>query len=317
MGTTIACAQCHDHKYDPLTQEEYFKLFAFFNNTQDRDLKDESPLISFFTEEQNRGRRAWNARWPPSSRRLRRPLLNWSPVSSGGRIRSRPSSDGSRSPAAMTPQSAAKLSLLDDQSILAETAGANTDVYTLKLAAEGERLTAASARDAAARIAARSGAGPCAWGNFMISRVLAAVVPPGDAKPVGRFVRVEIPGKNKILSLAEVQVFQGGENRAPREPPPRAVPGSMARPVWRSTATPTATTRRRNRRRTPRRPTTHGGNSTSSKLSRSIGSRSGTGPTAKSTPGSMDVGSPCSTRNAARLDTTHGNGPRLEPQSIR
>ncbi len=42
------------------------------------------------------------------------------------------------------------------------------------------------------------------------------MVPPGDAKPVGRFVRVEIPGKNKILSLAEVQVFQGGENQAPR-----------------------------------------------------------------------------------------------------
>src|SRR5437868_5766559 len=36
MGTTIACAQCHDHKYDPFTQREYFQLFAFFNNTADR-----------------------------------------------------------------------------------------------------------------------------------------------------------------------------------------------------------------------------------------------------------------------------------------
>ena len=36
MGTTIACAQCHDHKYDPYSQKEYFRLFAFFNNTADR-----------------------------------------------------------------------------------------------------------------------------------------------------------------------------------------------------------------------------------------------------------------------------------------
>ncbi len=35
MGSTFACAQCHDHKYDPFTQKEYFQLFAFFNNTAD------------------------------------------------------------------------------------------------------------------------------------------------------------------------------------------------------------------------------------------------------------------------------------------
>jgi len=32
LGLSIACAQCHDHKFDPLSQEEYFKLFAFLNN---------------------------------------------------------------------------------------------------------------------------------------------------------------------------------------------------------------------------------------------------------------------------------------------
>ncbi|MDA8823192.1 PSD1 and planctomycete cytochrome C domain-containing protein [Opitutales bacterium] len=33
LGTTMECAQCHSHKYDPFSQEEYFKMFAFFNNT--------------------------------------------------------------------------------------------------------------------------------------------------------------------------------------------------------------------------------------------------------------------------------------------
>ena len=33
LGTTLECAQCHNHKYDPFSQEEYFQMFAFFNNT--------------------------------------------------------------------------------------------------------------------------------------------------------------------------------------------------------------------------------------------------------------------------------------------
>ena len=33
LGLTIQCAQCHTHKYDPLTQEEYYRMFAFLNNS--------------------------------------------------------------------------------------------------------------------------------------------------------------------------------------------------------------------------------------------------------------------------------------------
>ena len=32
LGLTIQCAQCHNHKFDPILQEEYYQLFAFLNN---------------------------------------------------------------------------------------------------------------------------------------------------------------------------------------------------------------------------------------------------------------------------------------------
>ena len=33
LGTTLECAQCHSHKYDPFSQREYYQLFDYFNNT--------------------------------------------------------------------------------------------------------------------------------------------------------------------------------------------------------------------------------------------------------------------------------------------
>lgn len=35
LGMTFSCAQCHDHKFDPLTQKDYYRLFAMFNNSVD------------------------------------------------------------------------------------------------------------------------------------------------------------------------------------------------------------------------------------------------------------------------------------------
>ena len=56
MGTTIDCAQCHTHKYDPITQEEYYKLFAIFNQTEDSDKGDERPVLTVFDDATKRRR---------------------------------------------------------------------------------------------------------------------------------------------------------------------------------------------------------------------------------------------------------------------
>src|SRR5205085_12617524 len=38
MGLTVGCAQCHDHKYDPIKQKEFYQLYAFFNNVRENGL---------------------------------------------------------------------------------------------------------------------------------------------------------------------------------------------------------------------------------------------------------------------------------------
>jgi len=43
LGLTLACAQCHDHKFDPLSQREYYEFFAFFNNVDEPDMEFVTP----------------------------------------------------------------------------------------------------------------------------------------------------------------------------------------------------------------------------------------------------------------------------------
>ncbi len=158
-GMTLACAQCHDHKYDPFSQREYFELFALFNTTQDSDKRDERPTLELFTEAQ----RADAARWRSELADARTMLK------------------------ADTPQYAAERAKWDRgfprsprwQPL--ESAGPGVTALRITGAVEPPRLT---------------------WR-------------PADVEAVpARFVRVSMPGKSHFLSLAEVEVFEGGENVA-------------------------------------------------------------------------------------------------------
>lgn len=56
LGLTMECAKCHDHKYDPITQKDHYKLFAFFNNVpelgEDGRVANAVPMIQAPTAEE-------------------------------------------------------------------------------------------------------------------------------------------------------------------------------------------------------------------------------------------------------------------------
>lgn len=56
LGLTVACAQCHDHKFDPITQREFYQLYAFFHNVPEKGLDgnqgNAAPMLQLPTAEQ-------------------------------------------------------------------------------------------------------------------------------------------------------------------------------------------------------------------------------------------------------------------------
>ena len=216
MGTSFACAQCHTHKFDPITNAEYFRLFAFLNNTADSDKKDEQPVLGFTTAEQKEQRAHWESQLAALDAKFRTPSA---PVIAGAEkwMRDFPAKLDWRSPqpTAARAKSGAKFETQPDGTITVPKNDAKTDSYTIELPlADAQKVSALRIESLPADTLPGKGAGH-GGGNFVVTRVHASVVPPAETKgPVARFVRIELPGKNKILQLAEVQVFSSGKNVA-------------------------------------------------------------------------------------------------------
>jgi mono/diheme cytochrome c family protein len=76
MGLTAGCAKCHTHKYDPISQTEYYQLFAIFNHTEDSDKADERPTMPLPTSEQT----AEDRRIDDEIAELKKRLEIWTPA---------------------------------------------------------------------------------------------------------------------------------------------------------------------------------------------------------------------------------------------
>ena len=85
LGLTMQCAQCHTHKFDPLTQDEYYGLFAFLNNTYEaqswvytaeqrsRSRRSTSGIAALEDAAARRARRTGSRSWRPGRTSARKP----------------------------------------------------------------------------------------------------------------------------------------------------------------------------------------------------------------------------------------------------
>ncbi len=206
MGTTMACAQCHTHKFDPITINEYFEFYAFLNQSADSDKKDEMPLHSFDTPELRQQREKLKREIDELEKKFTSPAPAWlAGFDAWDQGFARDLGWQTPQPMQVTTQSK-QTAVVAAGGAVSIPKNSDTDVYTIELPAAGDKLSAL-------RVETIPAAG---FGNFVITDVKAEVVPP-EAKqaPQARYVRIELPGEKKMLQLAEVQIFSGSENIAP------------------------------------------------------------------------------------------------------
>ena len=206
MGTTMACAQCHTHKFDPITINEYFQFYAFLNQSADSDKKDEAPLLSFDTPELIQKRANLKGESGRLEKKFTAPAQEWlAGLDAWDQGFARDLGWQTPQPVNVTTQSKQTARIAPGGTVSIPT-NSDTDSYTVELPAPGGKFSAL-------RIETIPADG---FGNFVITDVKAEVVPP-DARQAAqvRYVRIELPGEKKLLQLAEVQVFSGSENIAP------------------------------------------------------------------------------------------------------
>ncbi len=136
MGLTAGCASCHDHKFDPITQKEYYKLSAFFNNVSedamDRNRKDPAPVIKLPTSEESERMASYDRRIKSLEDLIKAPmtgvdvaqsrweaeLTEWRPVQAEDLV-------------SLVSLAGATMSLLADGSIQASGKNPDTDTYEI------------------------------------------------------------------------------------------------------------------------------------------------------------------------------------------
>lgn len=214
MGTTMACAQCHSHKYDPLTQEEYFRLFAILNNTADVDQRDESPLLEIWTTEQERQKAEWQTRIAQLEEVVSTPTPDLAAAEAdwAADLAVEPQW-ATLHPASAAAESEAGLSV-GEEGIVTAAESTEQNSYSLRIPVSIDRSLTALQLETLPEATSPGGGAGFADGKFVITHISASVSPPPDAVPSGRYVRIELPGDERILSLAEVQVFEGDANIA-------------------------------------------------------------------------------------------------------
>jgi Protein of unknown function (DUF1553)/Protein of unknown function (DUF1549)/Planctomycete cytochrome C len=172
MGLTAGCAKCHSHKYDPVSQKEYYQLYAFFNQTEDADTGDEKPKLPFPTKDQQEQIATLQAEYMKVRAELYTFTDELKEAAAKWEEQARAQTGWKTiNPSAMTTASGSKLKLLDDKSVLAEARKPARETYTVTLPAGTTPVTGIRLEVLPDKSHPKGGVGRADNdGNFVLSR---------------------------------------------------------------------------------------------------------------------------------------------------
>ncbi|HEX7449923.1 MAG TPA: PSD1 and planctomycete cytochrome C domain-containing protein [Pirellulales bacterium] len=163
LGLTIRCAQCHHHKYDPISQREYYQFMAFLNNADEPELD----LPDARADEEHRRRLT-------EAQRLLAELPNQWPIDELQWHTLRP--------VAIETTSGQQPTSLDDGSLLFPTPGPDRDTYILAASAELAGITQLRIEALADERLPRRGPGRAPNGNFVLGEIEVTATSSGDTE---------------------------------------------------------------------------------------------------------------------------------------
>jgi hypothetical protein len=184
LGSTLGCAQCHNHKYDPFTQRDYYRLMAFFNRGEKRLFIEGNdterwlePELDLATPEQAASRDELNAKVAAieailgsSAPELEREQMDWERSLIESRNDWLPLAGASAK-----SSGGATLAALPDGSLLASGPNAQLESYTLEGGLEPGRLSAFRLEALPDESLPGGGPGRDIYGNFVVSEFSAEI----------------------------------------------------------------------------------------------------------------------------------------------
>src|SRR5262245_12369744 len=195
LGSTIACAQCHNHKYDPFSQKDYYRLMAFFDNSEyqipgggsERYILE--PQISLPTPEQEEKRKAFDAEIKQIEARLKTqtPELDAEQAKWERDMLDERNYWTTLDPIKLESTGGATLKKLDDKSALVSGAAPERDVYVVAAKIDLKNITAVRVEAMTDASLPKGGPGRDPYGNFLLTGIEAEVASPppaqSDAEP--------------------------------------------------------------------------------------------------------------------------------------
>ncbi len=149
LGLTIGCAQCHEHKYDPITQKEFYQFFAFFHNVPENGLDgragNATPVLKLPTPVQQQELDELAAAIQTLDQRIAGPIAEVDAAQAEWEKFAAAAAKVEWTPVELREfrsQGGATLAWLDDNSIRATCENPATDTYTIVAASDLAEITA-------------------------------------------------------------------------------------------------------------------------------------------------------------------------------